>query len=97
LASPPSRRWSRGGAIRLAALLLGLGAGLPAAWAGSITASSIWDRDNALQRARRQLPAGAVITRERCQEVEVGVGNIRYLCTVEFSPTPPGESSAPAP
>jgi hypothetical protein len=54
--------------------------------AGSITASSIWDRSNALERAREQLPPGASVTAERCQDVEVGIGNIRYLCTVEFQP-----------
>ena len=90
-----------------AALRSWLGAGAAAAWAlgasgapalaGSVTASSIWDRTNALERARQQLPPGAVITREHCQEVEVGLGNTRYLCTVEFSDPPPAESSAPAP
>jgi hypothetical protein len=72
-------------------LLASLGAvGLPLlsapARAGSITASSIWNRSNALERAREQLPLEATVTTERCQEVEVGIGNIRYLCTVEFQP-----------
>jgi hypothetical protein len=80
----------------LAAALALVASGAPAL-AGSITASSIWDRSNALERARQQLPAGAVITHEHCQEVEVGMGNTRYLCTVEFSEIPPAESSAPAP
>ncbi|MCP9805875.1 hypothetical protein KBY71_04990 [Cyanobium sp. T1B-Tous] len=68
--------------------------------AGSVTASSIWDQSNALERAREQLPAGATVTAERCQEVEVGIGNIRYLCTVEFQPaseTSPAPSPAPSP
>jgi len=70
----------------------------PAARAGSATASSIWKKSNALQRARQQMPAGAIVTAERCQEVEVGMGNIRYLCTVEFSTPTPGQPSAqPAP
>ena len=60
----------------------------PAARAGSATASSIWNKTNALARARQQLPPGAVVTGQHCQEVEVGIGNIRYLCTVEFSPPP---------
>lgn len=59
---------------------------IPAARAGSATASSIWNKTNALARARQQLPPGAIVTAEHCQEVEVGIGNIRYLCTVEFSP-----------
>jgi hypothetical protein len=56
--------------------------------AGSVTASSIWNKRNALERAREQMPQGAVVTGEHCQEVEVGIGNIRYLCTVEYQPTP---------
>ena len=70
------------------------------AQAGSITASSIWDRRNALERAREQLPQGAVVTGEHCQEVEVGIGNIRYLCTVEYQPAPspaaPADTAPPA-
>jgi hypothetical protein len=81
----------------LAAALALLGSAVAPAHAGSVTVSSIWDRDHALQQARQQLPAGAVITREHCQDVEVGFGNYHYLCTVEFSEAPPGESSAPVP
>lgn len=54
------------------------------AWAGSATAESIWDRAHALEQARQQVPQGAVITRERCQEIEVGLDNIRYRCSVEW-------------
>jgi hypothetical protein len=71
------------------------------AWAGSATAESIWDRAHALEQARQQVPQGAVVTRERCQEIEVGLDNIRYRCTVEWrqpseagpdpaNPAPPG-------
>lgn len=77
------------------ALLCALGvvlAGAAPARTGSITASSIWDRDNALQRARDQMPAGATVTRERCEEIEVGMNNIRYRCTVWFEPAAPAES-----
>jgi hypothetical protein len=81
----------------LAAALALLGGAPTPAHAGSVTVSSIWDRDHALRQARQQLPAGAVITREHCQEVEVGIGNYHYLCTVEFNEAPPGGSSAPAP
>jgi hypothetical protein len=69
-------------------LVAGMAGLVPAARAGSATASSIWNKTNALARARQQLPPGAVVTGEHCQEVEVGIGNIRYLCTVEFSPAP---------
>jgi hypothetical protein len=67
----------------------------PAAWAGSATAESIWDRTNALERAREQVPAGATVTRERCQEIEVGLDNIRYRCSVEWqSPSETGPDPA---
>ncbi|MEX0588939.1 MAG: hypothetical protein WD136_06750 [Cyanobium sp.] len=47
---------------------------------------------------RHLLPRAGTVTAEHCQEVEVGMGNIRYLCTVEFSTTPPGQPDAqPAP
>lgn len=85
------------GLILTGSLLAGLAALIPAARAGSATASSIWNKTNALARARQQLPPGAVVTGEHCQEVEVGIGNIRYLCTVEFSPAPVGTSPAPTP
>lgn len=59
--------------------------GLPA-WAGSATAESIWDRSHALQEAMQQVPAGATVTDQRCQELEVGLDNFRYRCTVEWQP-----------
>lgn len=68
--------------------------------AGSITAESIWDQQNALQRARSQLPAGATVTGSHCTVVNVRTGNYRYICTVDYSNTPAptsSESSAPAP
>jgi hypothetical protein len=80
-----------------ATLLTSLPLLMPPARAGSITASSIWDRSNALERARQQLPAGAVVTREQCQEVEVGIGNIRYLCTVDFTPATAPTTPVPGP
>ena len=67
----------------------------PAAWAGSATAESIWSRENALDQARQQMPAGATVTREHCQEIEVGLGNIRYRCSVEWqSPSETGPDPA---
>ncbi|WP_231596350.1 hypothetical protein [Synechococcus sp. CBW1108] len=59
----------------------------PAAQAGSITASSIWDKNNAIARAQEQMPAGAVVSAKRCQEIEVR-GYTRYLCTLEFTQRP---------
>jgi hypothetical protein len=66
----------------------------PAVLAGSITSSSVWNRENALQRARDQMPAGATVTRERCEEIGVGFDNFRYRCTVWFT-TAPNPASAP--
>ena len=89
------------GSLLAGSLVAGMAGLVPAARAGSATASSIWNKTNALARARQQLPLGAVVTGEHCQEVEVGIGNIRYLCTVEFSPAPavstPSSTPAPAP
>ena len=67
------------------------------ALAGSVTAESIWDKRNALQRAQSQLPVGSTVTRTQCTEVNVRTGNYRYICTVEYSTTPSSGSSAPAP
>lgn len=52
--------------------------------AGSATSESIWDRSHALQEALQQVPAGASVTDQRCQELEVGLDNLRYRCTVEW-------------
>lgn len=69
-----------------AALVFSLGALLLAgpARAGSATSESIWDRSHALQEALQQVPAGASVTDQRCQELEVGLDNLRYRCTVEW-------------
>ena len=86
------------------ALLLGLAAA--PAQAGSVTAESIWDRSNAIQRAQSQVPAGATVTRTECTEVNVRTGNYRYICTVFYADPPaaaapatpsPSAPSAPAP
>ena len=74
--------------IAAAAIVAALPLLIPAAQAGSITASSIWDKNNAIERAQEQMPAGAAVTAKRCQEIEVR-GYTRYSCTVEFTqPTP---------
>lgn len=90
-----------------ATLLLALAAlaALPAlpAQAGSITAESIWDKGNAIQRAQSQVPAGATVSRTECTEVNVRTGNYRYICTVFYADPPaapapsPSAPSAPAP
>jgi hypothetical protein len=73
-----------------------------AARAGSITAESIWDSSNAIQRARSQLSANDTVTSTRCTVVNVRTGSYRYICTLHYDsdprPTPaPSESNAPAP
>jgi hypothetical protein len=80
--------------VGLSAPLLLLGLALVAR-AGSITAESIWDRTNAIQRAQSQLPAGATVTRTTCTEVNVRTGNYRYICTLDYQEPPPA-SAAPA-
>jgi len=70
--------------------------------ADSITAESIWDQNNAIQRAQQQVPANATVTSTRCTVVNVRTGNYRYICTLEYttapnSPSPTNGSSAPAP
>lgn len=64
--------------------------------AGSATADSIWDRKNALQRAMQAMPAGATLTNQRCETLEVGLDNLRYRCTVWWS-DPPATAPEPAP
>ncbi len=87
-------------AALVAAALPGLAWVAPAR-SGSVSADSVWDRGNALQRARQLVPRGAIPGRHRCQEMTVGMGNYRYRCTVEFSqpasplPGPAGAQSSP--
>ncbi|WP_233129957.1 hypothetical protein [Synechococcus sp. 1G10] len=78
----------------LAAVLPNL-VGLAPAHSGSVSADSVWDRGNALQRARQLVPRGAIPGRHRCQEMSVGTGNFRYRCTVEFSQPPTEQRSDP--
>ena len=62
------------------------------AQAGSITASSICDKNNAVERAQEQMPAGAVVTASRCQEIDVR-GYTRYSCTLEFTQLTPAATA----
>ena len=79
-----------GGLLAATAMLTLAGLAPRGAWAGSITAESIWDQRNALQRAQEQVPVGATVTGHRCTEVNVRTGNYRYICTLEYTlaPTP---------
>jgi len=79
-------------------LLLGAGlllAGQAPALAGSVTAESIWDRSNAIERATSQIPREATITGNSCQEVDMRGGSTRYICTVTYSPAPPAQAPSP--
>ncbi len=99
----PARQWSalaalgpaRGPGLLLLAAGLLLGSQAPAL-AGSVTAESIWDRSNAIDRATSQIPSGATVTGNSCQEVDLRGGSTRYICTVTYSPAPPATATSPA-
>jgi hypothetical protein len=77
------------GILPAAALMAGTLAMLPGpAIAGSITTESVFNRQATRQQAMSQVPKGAKITRTVCEELEVGLGNTRYRCTVYYT-TPP--------
>jgi hypothetical protein len=82
--------------LRLTGALLAGGHALLAvpAWAGSVTTESIFDRQATRQQAKSQVPKGATITRTVCEDLEVGMDNTRYRCTVFYTTTP--TSPAPA-
>jgi hypothetical protein len=90
--------------VRVSRLLLTAGIAalwcvMPPAQAGSATADSIWDRKNALQRAMQAMPAGATVTKQNCQTLEIGLDNTRYRCTVWWSDapvSPPASQPTPA-
>ena len=67
-----------------------------AAQAGSVTAESIWSSGNARTRAIRQMPRGAEVIRTRCREFEVGIGNFRYRCTVDYEESPDENPNVPS-
>jgi hypothetical protein len=68
------------------ALTLVLAAG--AAWAGSITASSIISEANAKQRAMEQVPKNATVVSTRCQSIGMRGGDTSYRCSVEYEIKP---------
>ncbi len=80
-------------------LLVLLLAGAAPAQAGSVTSQSVWGKSNAIERAMQQVPAGATVTGTSCGEVNVGIGNYHYTCTVEFTEAPaaPAGAASPAP
>lgn len=81
--------------FRLTVALLAGGLALlaGAAHAGSVTTESIFDRQATRQQAMSQVPKGATVTRTVCEDLEVGLGNTRYRCTVFYTTTP----ASPAP
>jgi hypothetical protein len=83
----------RGLLLAAAGLLL---ASQAPALAGSVTAESIWDRDNAIQRATSQIPPGATVTGNSCQEVDLRGGSTRYICAVTYASPPPATAPTPA-
>jgi len=84
--------------LHSALLLVLLADGAPAR-AGSVTSESTWGKANAIERATQQVPKGATVTGTSCNEVNVGIGNYRYICTVDYSESPvaPGADGPPAP
>ena len=84
----------------LSLVLAGLTLAATPALAGSVTADSVMDKAGARQAAMSQVPRGATITNTKCLELEVGMDNIRYRCTVWYADPPvvspaPGSSTAP--
>lgn len=65
--------------------------------ADSVTAQSIWSKENAISRATGLLPAGTVITNTQCQTVEVRMDNERYICTLTYDKAPAGSAPTTAP
>lgn len=61
--------------------------------AESITAESIWNKENAIERAQQQLPPNATMSGFKC--IVVPVRNWRYICTVEYTLSSPSGSTAP--
>ena len=82
---PPALVPPRGARLRVLAAGLLLASQVPAALAGSVTAESIWDSSNAIQRATSQIPSGATVTGSSCQEVDMRGGDTRYICSVTYS------------
>jgi hypothetical protein len=83
------------GFLRVGSLLAaGLTLLTGSAYAGSVTAESIFSLQATRQRAMSLVPTGAVISRTRCMDLEVH-GTTRYRCTVLYAkdPSPPASST----
>jgi hypothetical protein len=57
--------------------------------AGTAIGESIWDVNNARDRALQSVPAGAQIGSTSCQTVEVGTGNYHYICRITYTDPAP--------
>ena len=57
--------------------------------AGTAIGESIWDVNNARDRALQSVPAGAQIGNTSCQTVEVGTGNYHYICRITYTDPAP--------
>ena len=66
--------------VAIAALSVGV---VPAAWAGSSTAQSIWNSSQAMGRARQRVPAGAEITDRQCTSIDNGRNTV-WTCKVSW-------------
>ena len=69
------------------------------AMADTTVGESIWDQQNAIDRAMESVPKGAQVTDTSCESVEVGTGNYHYICRLTYTnpvntgPVPPGPVS----
>jgi hypothetical protein len=52
--------------------------------AGSITAESVWDAQDATERAQQQVPQGSTVTDTQCTTIQVRESD-RYRCTVFYN------------
>ena len=52
--------------------------------AGSITAESVWDAQDATERAQQQVPQGNTVTDTQCTTIQVRESD-RYRCTVFYN------------
>jgi len=77
--------------------LLALAVAAGPARAGSSTAESTWDRNDAQQRALQGVPRGATVTRTSCLDIGMSGNNDRYRCTVFYETTPAAPAPAGAP
>lgn len=70
----------------------------PAVDADTAVGESIWDQQNAVNRAMESVPAGAQVTATQCESVEVGIGNYHYICRITYTPpASPGTGISPSP